>query len=62
MVLCASVFTRLLPKCIDHVEERFFTIKWHPGFALSQKEKNIEELHRVAAVSHDRQYKIARPD
>ena len=31
------------------VEERFFTIRWHPGFALSQKEKNIEELHRVAA-------------
>jgi hypothetical protein len=31
------------------VEERFFTIKWHPGFAVSQKEKNIQELHHVAA-------------
>jgi hypothetical protein len=31
------------------VEERFFTIRWHPGFAISQKEKNIEELHHAAA-------------
>jgi hypothetical protein len=32
------------------VEERYFTIKWHPGFAASQKEKNIEELHRAAGA------------
>src|SRR5580658_8841805 len=36
------------PESSHLVEERFFTIKWHPGFALSQKEKNIEALHEVA--------------
>src|SRR5438034_2256306 len=30
------------------VEERFFTIKWSPGFAVSQKEKNVEALHQAA--------------
>lgn len=33
------------------VEERFFTIKWNPGFAPSQKEKNIEALHAAAAAN-----------
>jgi Family of unknown function (DUF6977) len=28
--------------------EIFFEIKWHPGFAVSQKEKNIQELHAAA--------------
>jgi hypothetical protein len=31
------------------VEELFLSIKWHPGFAVSQKEKNIAALHAVAA-------------
>ncbi len=30
------------------VREIFLPIKWHSGFALVQKEKNIEELHRAA--------------
>ena len=30
------------------VEERFFTIKWHSGFAVTQKEKNIAALHEAA--------------
>ncbi len=37
------------PESLRLVEERFFTIKWHSGFAVSQKEKNIEELHHAAA-------------
>ena len=36
------------PESPQLVEERFFTIKWSPGFALSQKEKNIEALHAAA--------------
>jgi len=38
------------PNSARLVEERFFTIKWHPGFAVSQKEKNIAELHHAAAT------------
>lgn len=30
------------------VRELFLPIKWHSGFALVQKERNIEELHQVA--------------
>ncbi|MGP0076216.1 MAG: DUF6977 family protein [Bryobacteraceae bacterium] len=30
------------------VREMFLPIKWHSGFALVQKEKNIEELHQAA--------------
>jgi len=30
------------------VEERFFSIKWHSGFAVTQKEKNIAALHEAA--------------
>ena len=36
------------PESPQLVEERFFTIKWSPGFALSQKEKNIVALHEAA--------------
>jgi hypothetical protein len=31
------------------VEEIFIQLKWHPGFALVQKEKNIRALHEAAA-------------
>jgi hypothetical protein len=31
------------------VEEIFFPIKWHSGFAPVQKEKNVKELHDAAA-------------
>jgi hypothetical protein len=30
------------------VREMFLPIKWHSGFAVVQKEKNIEELHQAA--------------
>jgi hypothetical protein len=30
------------------VKEVFLQIKWHPGFAQSQKEKNVRELHEAA--------------
>ena len=36
------------PESPQLVEERFFTIRWSPGFALSQKEKNIVALHEAA--------------
>jgi Family of unknown function (DUF6977) len=39
-----------LPEGDALVKEVFFQIQWHPGFARVQKEKNIEELHRAAAV------------
>ena len=39
------------PNSPQLVEERFFTIKWSPGFALSQKEKNIVALHESAAAA-----------
>jgi hypothetical protein len=31
------------------VEEVFLQLKWHPGFAAVQKEKNIRALHEAAA-------------
>jgi hypothetical protein len=31
------------------VKELFLSITWHPGFAQSQKEKNVEALHEAAA-------------
>ena len=37
------------PERDDLVQEIFFPIHWHSGFALVQKEKNIEGLHSVAA-------------
>ena len=37
------------PESPELVNELFLSIKWHPGFAQSQKEKNIEALHEVAA-------------
>ena len=36
------------PEAPQLVEDRFFSMKWHSGFALVQKEKNIAELHEVA--------------
>ena len=37
------------PESPELVNELFVSIKWHPGFAQSQKEKNIEALHEAAA-------------
>ena len=37
------------PDSPELVNELFLSIKWHPGFAQSQKEKNIEALHEAAA-------------
>jgi hypothetical protein len=37
------------PQSPELVNELFLSIKWHPGFAQSQKEKNIEALHEAAA-------------
>jgi hypothetical protein len=37
------------PESPELVNELFLSIKWHPGFAQSQKEKNIEALHEAAA-------------
>ena len=39
-----------MPDSDELVREIFFQIHWHSGFARVQKEKNIEELHQVAAV------------
>lgn len=36
------------PESPELVNELFLSIKWHPGFAQSQKEKNIEALHEAA--------------
>src|SRR6266436_2208030 len=33
------------------VKEIFFQIKWHSGFAPTQKEKNIDALHAAAAAA-----------
>jgi len=33
------------------VREIFFPLEWHPGFAPSQKEKNIRALHNAAATA-----------
>jgi len=37
------------PESPELVNELFLSMKWHPGFAQSQKEKNIEALHEAAA-------------
>jgi hypothetical protein len=37
------------PESPELVSELFLSIKWHAGFAQSQKEKNIEALHEAAA-------------
>jgi hypothetical protein len=37
------------PDSDELVHEVFLAITWHPGFALSQKEKNISALHGAAA-------------
>src|SRR5437867_3035454 len=39
------------PESDELVKEIFFQIKWYSGFALVQKEKNIEELHKAAGVA-----------
>jgi hypothetical protein len=33
------------------VKEIFLQLQWHPGFAPSQKEKNIDELHGAAKIA-----------
>jgi hypothetical protein len=38
------------PESSELVEERFFTIKWSPGFAVTQKEKNVDALHEAAKL------------
>ena len=37
------------PDSTELVREVFFQVKWHSGFAVVQKEKNIKELHQAAA-------------
>ena len=37
-----------IPESDELVREQFIPIKWHSGFAQSQKEKNIEALHEGA--------------
>jgi hypothetical protein len=37
------------PQAPEIVQEVFLPITWHPGFAPSQKEKNIAALHEAAA-------------
>jgi uncharacterized protein DUF6977 len=37
------------PASAQLVEEIFLQLKWHPGFAPVQKEKNIRALHEAAA-------------
>lgn len=37
------------PASAQLVEEVFLQLKWHPGFAAVQKEKNIRALHEAAA-------------
>jgi len=38
------------PESAELVKEIFFPLKWHSGFAPSQKEKNIVALHAAAAA------------
>jgi hypothetical protein len=33
------------------VREIYLRLRWHPGFAVSQKEKNVLELHAAAAAA-----------
>jgi hypothetical protein len=37
------------PDSDELVRELFLPLKWHSGFALVQKEKNIASLHEAAA-------------
>ena len=39
-----------LPDSGELVQEIFFQMRWHSGFARVQKEKNIDELHAAAAM------------
>jgi hypothetical protein len=39
-----------VPESDELVHEVFLAITWHPGFAQSQKEKNITALHGAAAL------------
>ena len=39
------------PDSAELVKEVFFKLKWHPGFAAVQKEKNVKALHTVAAAA-----------
>jgi hypothetical protein len=39
------------PDTSDLVREIFFQIPWSPGFALVQKKKNIQALHKAAATA-----------
>jgi len=40
-----------VPETEDLVREVYFPMKWHPGFAPTQKEKNIRTLHEAAAAA-----------
>ncbi len=40
-----------VPDGPELVKEVFFSIAWHPGFAASQKKKNIRALHDAAATA-----------
>ena len=42
------VFIPLVDKT-ELVQEISFSFTWHPGFAVSQKKKNIKALHEAAA-------------
>jgi len=39
------------PASRELVEEVFLQLTWHPGFSAVQKEKNIEALHKAAALA-----------
>lgn len=39
------------PESAALVKERFFALKWNPGFAAIQKEKNIKALHAAAGAA-----------
>ncbi len=39
------------PDSPELVKEIFFELKWNPGFAAVQKEKNIKSLHAAAAAA-----------
>lgn len=39
------------PDSAELVKETFFELKWNPGFAAIQKEKNIKALHAAAAAA-----------
>ncbi len=39
------------PESAELVREVFLPLRWHPGFAAAQKEKNIKALHEAAAAA-----------